>query len=295
VRRRRSAWGRAVVGAAVIFAALALPGARGARGAACGEPRDAAAGPLAGGTDAADFGAIPETCVGTDVGLRLRATVLVASEMPDFYGALTATTTLRLRHRLGRAGRTWLTVGADVGTFAYVVNGPVVSDGFSFGPPTLGVHRAVGDGERGAGSVYTRVLLPLDTAWQSGVRAGFELGATGRRLVGTSGRVGLEGGVAALAPFVVVAGQTHAAFQTAALVEGWFAPTPRLALFAGLAGRAELTPSPALLTMAPRVAVRGALARGFGLAMLIEAPVVGEDRTDLVAAVYLGWAAQNER
>ena len=53
---------------------------------------------------------------------------------------------------------------------------------------------------------------------------------------------------------------------------------------------AELTPDPAFLTLAPRVAFRRALSRGLQLAGLAEVPLVGTDHTDLVVAFYLGWA-----
>jgi len=272
-----------------IVGVLAL--ARGARGDVCGEPRHASGGPLPGGTDVADFGATPETCAGADFGMRWRATALVASTMPDYYGALAASSTLRLRRRLGPTGRTWLAVAADVATYRYVVNAVVASSGFAFGPPTVGLHRSLGDGAGTATSVYARALLPLDTARQNSVRFGLELGATARRLIDASGRFGFQGGIAFLEPVVVVAGQTHAATQSAVLVEGWFAPGWRLALFAGAEGRAELTPNPSFLTLAPRLAARLALRNGLGLAMLAEAPVFGEDRTDFIGALYVTWSA----
>jgi hypothetical protein len=254
------------------------------------EPRGAAGGPLAGGTDAADFGAVPEACAGTDVGMRLRGTVLVSRANPDFYGAVVATSTLRLRQRLAPSSWTWLTLAADLLTYRYVVNGPVSSQGVAFGPPTLGLHRALGAWSRTAATVYGRALLPLDTARASGVRTGLELGLTGRRLVGAGGRAGLQGGVAMLAPIVVIAGQTHTAFQPVALAEGWFAPVPGFVVSAGLETRFEVSPDPTFLTLAPRGAARLALRHGLSAALLVEAPLVGEDRTDLVAALYLGWA-----
>ena len=269
-----------------------VPRAGGARAESdvCPDPRGAAGGPLAGGTEAADFGAVPEACAGTDLGMRLRGTALVASDNPDFYGAVVATSTVRLRHRFARSSWTWLTLAADLLTYRYVVNGPVASQGFAFGPPTLGLHRALGAWSRTAATVYGRALLPLDTARTSGVRTGLELGLTGRRLLGAGGRAGLQGGVAMVAPIVVIAGQTHTAFQPVALVEGWFAPVPRLAVSAGLETRFEVSPDPTFLTLAPRAAGRLALRHGLSAAMLVEVPVVGEDRTDLVVALYLGWA-----
>ena len=230
--------------AAVAAVVIALgAGAGPSRAAVCGGPGQANGGPLAGGTEAADFGAIPETCAGTDLGLRLRTTALVASTMPDYFGALALGSTIRLRQRLGGpTARTWLTLAADVLPYRYVVNAVLKSHELSFGPPTLGLHRTLVEGERTAASVYGRVLLPLDTARASGVRVGLEVGATARRILGARERGGLQGGLALLWPLDVVAGQTHAQLQPVGLVEGWFAPVPRVALFAGPRERPKSRP-----------------------------------------------------
>jgi hypothetical protein len=269
------------------FLALGAVSAR-AGASACPEIWQASGGPLPGGTDAADFGAIPETCGATELTLRLRATALVASTMPDYYGFVSASSMLRLRHRLGSSGKTWMSVGADLVTYRYVVNAVVVSDGPGFGPPTLGLHRVIGDWPWLATSVYGRVLLPLDTARHSGARTGFELGLTARGALGE--RAGLQGGVALVAPLDVVGGQTHAAFQPVGLVEGWWAVRTYLALFAGVHGRAEVSPDPTFLTLVPRLALRATLRHGMSLSALAEVPVVGQDRTDAVVAFFVGWA-----
>lgn len=275
--------------ALTVVAVLAAGQGGVARAAACSG--GAAAGPLPAGTDAADYGAIPEACAGTDVGVRERGTVLVASSAPDYFGAIAASTTLRLRLRVGRTGRTWISFAADAFTFRYVVNAVVASDGFSIGPPTLGVHRALADGERFAATIYARALLPLDSARASGVRMGAELGTAMRRSLGPTARWGLEGGLALLNPIVVVARQTHASLQPTGLLQAWFAATPGVALFAGAASRAEVAPEAVLLTLAPRAGVRLLSRRGISFAFLAELPVAGVDRTDAIIAIFLGWSA----
>ena len=62
-------------------------------------------------------------------------------------------------------------------------------------------------------------------------------------------------------------------------------------MFAGAEGKGEVSPRADFLTLAPRVAIRRALPQGLQLAALAEVPVVGQDRTDLIFALYLGWAA----
>jgi hypothetical protein len=257
----------------------------------CADPRRVDLGPLPGGIDVADWGAIPESCAGTDLAMRLRGSALVASAGPDYFGDVVATSTLRLRHQLGRSSPAWLSLAADLLTYRYVVNGAVQSQGFGFGPVTLGLHRSVLAWPRSATTVYGRALLPLDTARQGGVRTGVEAGVTGRHLLGARGRGGLQGGVAALVPIDIVGGQEHAAFQASALGEVWYRATPRFAMFAGAELRAEISPEPTFLTLAPRVAGRWALSHGLNLAALVEVPAVGSDRTDIIAAFTVGWAA----
>lgn len=274
-----------------LLAGLAATGQGVAHAGVCGSSVDAASGPLPAGTGAADYGAIPEACAGSDVGLRLRGTALVASDNPDYFGAVTASSMLRLRLRVGRSGRTWLSFAADVFTFRYVVNAVIASEGFSLGPPTLGVHRALADGERFAASIYARALLPLDSARASSARMGLELGTALRRSLGATGHWGLEGGVAVLNPVIVVAGQTHASLEPVALAQTWFAAQRGVALFAGAAAHAELAPDATFLSLAPRFGVRVVSRAGFSFAFLSELPVVGADRTDAIVAIFLGWAA----
>jgi hypothetical protein len=277
-----------------LAAALALASAstlalgQGAARAACGGSLAAAGGPMPGGAEVADYGAIPEACAGTDASLRLRGTALVASEMPDYYGSIAASTTLRLRLRVGRTGRTWLSFAADVLTFRYVVNAVVASDRLSIGPPTLGVHRALADGDHFAATIYARALLPLDSA-RAGVRMGLELGTALRRALGPSGRWGLEGGAALVSPLVVIKGQSHATLEPIALAQGWFSPKPGAALFAGASMRAELAPDATFLSLAPRAGLRISSLRGPWFAFLAEVPVAGADRTDAIIAILLGW------
>jgi len=122
-------------GALVLLALLAAPAV--ARAGACPESSTASAGPLPAGTGPADFGAIPEACPASELTLRLRGTLLVASAMPDFFGAIDAGAMLRARHAVG--ARTWVSLALDAVTYRYVANAVVTSSGFAIGPPTLGV------------------------------------------------------------------------------------------------------------------------------------------------------------
>jgi hypothetical protein len=274
----------AAVGLGLLLAAGAAPSAR---AAACPEAWSAAAGPLPAGGGPADFGAVPEACPASEIALRARGVLLVASSAPDFFGAVAAGAMLRARHAVGE--RTWISLALDAVTFRYVVNAVVKSSGLALGPPTVGIYRALGHRDDLALAIYGRALLPFDTARQEGVETGGEAGVAARFAAGPGARVGLEGGLALAVPVDVVGGQAHPALRPAALVEGWWAPRPSVALFAGVGARAQAAPDPSFTSLAPRAAARFALRHGAWLAALVEVPVVGADRTDLVAALYAGW------
>jgi hypothetical protein len=280
------------VARAVAIVVALLGGAGGgaraaAAGGACPEAWEPSGGPLPGGDLAADFGAIPEACPGSDIAARLRGALLIASAKPDFYGSAIVGTLVRARHTIGP--RAWFSLALDTATFRYVNNGGVPSSGFSVGPPTAGVGRLVGGaGPSLALALYARALLPLDTARQTGIETGLETGATARARL--RGRAGVEGGLALVAPLDVIGGQLHGHLWPVALAEAWWTPRPWLGLFAGASARGEAAPDPALVTIVPRVAARFALRHQISLAVLIEAPVAGRDRTDLVTSFFASWA-----
>jgi hypothetical protein len=257
---------------------------------ACPGPIEAAAGPLAGGTETyqpADFGAVPEACPGTDLLLRLRGELLDASGAPDFRGQVTAVATGRGRRRI--TARSWISVAVDLFTYRYVNDAGLASNTFSFGPATLGYHLVLAARPRAAVAVYARVLVPIDTARQPGsVATGGELGAAGRARLARRWLV--DGGLSLAGLVDVAGGQAHGQFQPAALAEAWFAPKETFAVYAGAAARFEAAPDASVVTLAPRVGLRAALRHGLSLAFLAEAPIAGRDATNVTAAVFVGWA-----
>jgi hypothetical protein len=242
-------------------------------------------GPLPASDGPADFGQVPEACSGQDVLGRLRATLLVASGYPDYYGDLSAAATLRMRYAL--APRIWMSVGLDVVTFRYVANAVVRSHGFGLGPPTVAVYRRVDRGAATALVLYARLLLPVDTARDNGVAVGGEVGASAWRPLRS--RFALQGGVALPVPVLVIDGQAHAALRPAALVEATWRAGGTVAVSLGVAGRAEATPDAALLAVAARAGLRLALAHGIMGALTAELPFAGDDRTNAIVSLFVGW------
>jgi len=257
-------------------------------GGVCPGPFEAAAGPLAGGTQTeqpADFGAVPETCPGSDLSLRLRGELFDGSAAPDFDGRIVASATARARRRIN--ARSGISIALDLITYQYVNDAGLAATAPSFGPATVGYHLVLAAGARAAVAAYARALLPIATDRQSGIETGLELGASGRGRL--SRRWVADGGLSLAGPLVVTGGQAHGQLQPAALAEVWFAPKPAFALFAGGSLRMEVAPAFTLITVVPRAGMRSALAHGLWMAFLAEVPVAGDDRTNVIASLFLGW------
>ena len=257
-------------------------------GGACPGRFEAAAGPLAGGTEAeqpADFGAVPDACPGSDLSLRLRGELFDGSAAPDFEGRIIGSATVRARRRIN--ARSGISIAVDLITYRYVNDAGLAAGAASFGPAAVGYHLVLTSGVRTAVAAYLRALLPIDTARQNGLETGLELGGSGRARL--SRRWMTDGGLSLAAPLVVIGGQAHGQLQPSALAEAWFAPRPAFALFAGGSLRTEVAPTFALVTVAPRAGMRSALAHGLWVAFLAEVPVAGDDRTNVIASLFLGW------
>jgi hypothetical protein len=240
---------------------------------------------LPGGTMPADFAAIPDPCGSSDLMLRARGAFLIAPDMPDYFGSIIAGGMVRVRRRITPRG--WLSIALDAVNYRYVNNAGLASSGASFGPPTLGYHRTLVGAERLAIAAYARALLPLDSSRRSGVETGFELGASARRLL--PHRFALAGGLAVAAPVDIVAGQAHGRLEPVAAVELWLAPGPRLGIFVGGTTRFAVVPEAAFITAVPRAGARFSLGQRLWTAVLVELPVTGRDRTDLVASLFAGY------
>jgi len=277
---------------AALIAGILLCAAGSARGelpgGACPGRFEAAAGPLGGGTETeqpADFGAVPEACPGSDLSLRLRGELFDGSAAPDFAGRIIVGATARGRRRIN--ARSGISIAVDLVTYSYVNNAGLAGTGPSFGPATVGYHLVLAAGDRTAVAAYARVLLPIDTARQNGTETGLELGASGRARL--SRRWLADGGLSLAGPLFITGGQAHGRLEPAVLAEVWFAPKPAFALFGGGGLRLEVSPTFTLVSVIPRAGMRAALAHGLWLAFLAEAPVAGDDRTNVIASLFVGW------
>jgi hypothetical protein len=225
---------------------------------------------------------VPEACPRTDLGLRLRGELLI--DTPDFYGVVTVGTTLRGRWRF--RDRWVVSLALDPATFRLAVNAVVTGSGVGVGPATVGVQRMFRL-RQVAVSPYARLLLPLDSARHQGALWGGELGAAAAWRGGS--KLSLRGGLAAPATLAMVGGHGHGALRPGGLAEAVYAPRAWIALAAGVAVRAQVSPPAHLLAVAPRLGADLLTRRGWRFGLGLDRAVAGDDRTDLTVALFAGW------
>ena len=243
---------------------------------------EAAAGPLAGGTQAeqpADFGAVPEACPASDLSLRLRGELARSQRRARLRRATSSpAATARVRRRLNateldldgrrphhlslrqqrRPGRDRTVVRAGDGRVS----------------PGRWRHRPRAPSRR-TPALCCRSTPPA----RADSRPGSSSAPAGAR--GSSRRWLVDGGALPGR----AAGRHRAArrsgqLEPAALAEVWFAPRPAFALFAGGSLRLEVAPAfDAGRASSPGSGCAPRCAHGLWLAFLAEAPVAGTERT----------------
>ena len=90
-------------------------------------------------------------------------------------------------------------------------------------------------------------------------------------------------------------GQAHLRLEPVALAEAWLRLRPSAALCGGVNVRVNAAPDFALGTLVPRVGARVMVRRRWWTAFLLELPVAGTDRTDLIAGFYAGFTPRLSR
>jgi hypothetical protein len=163
-----------------------------------------------------------------------------------------------------------------------------VSKGPSAGPATVTFQETFRLGAATATALYARLLLPLDTARQNSLATGFEIGGAIRRVAGS--RVIIDGGVALAAPVDIAGGRTHVRLQPVALAEAWLRLGSWAAVAGGVDAQVAAAPELDLIAVVPRLAARFRVRRRWWTAILLEFPVAGSDRTDLIGGLYAGFS-----
>lgn len=235
------------------------------------------------GPGPAGFGAVPEACPASEVGLHTWAAALI--DEPDFYGWLNAGAALRFRAVLGE--HAWVALQMPGLEHWYVANATVESETTEMSAGALGLHSPWALTSSAQIAPYLRLLLPTETVYRNAQRHGVDLGSSG---VWRAHRMLELVGGASFPLLVTVNGPVA---QTVALpslaLEAWFAPWTSFAVGAGVGTRARIAAATSFEALDPRAGVRLYFGGGTRLELGALFPLWGEDRTDLMLAASFGW------
>jgi hypothetical protein len=264
---------------AAAAALLAVLAARSAASACEGRPVRV---PVLG---AADMGVLPEACEATEISLENRGAVLVATD--DLYGSVQAG--FGLRGRLIVAERTWLSLWAPGFEYRFVANATVEADRASLGGSVLGAHHRIPLGARTSLAPFARILLPTETGFERATRWGFEDGVAVTTQIHE--RIEIVGGYAMTLTSTVNGGRTLSVLTHTFATDAVWRPGRVFGLAAGVGSRFVLADPRPLESLDPRLAFRFYPGRGFFVFLGGMLPLFGRDRTNVAAALSIGWTA----
>ena len=234
-------------------------------------------------TGPADFGVLPEACPATSVAARGRAAILVAER--DYYGSLFAGAALAGRVAVGNG--VWLSLWAPGPEYRFVANATVEQDSADLSAGTLGVHVPLEVDRRLVVAPYGRVLIPTETVLSRGTRTGIEQGLSA--VVRLGDRVELVGGWAFPLLFTDGGASVRTLFAPAVSTDIVLRPFRALAIAAGAAVRVVPSDPDPLESVDPRASLRLYPWRGTFVDVSGALPLGGRDRSDVAAAIALGW------
>jgi hypothetical protein len=260
-----------------------------AAGAACergelpepGVPARVAPGP-------AGLGSIPEACAATELALRADAALLVASD--DFYGGIQARGVVRARYALSSS--VWLSAWLPGPDYRYVANATLTADSFDVGASALGIHVGLPLAAKARLAPFARVLVPTETVFQNATRWGFDQGLSFAGQL--TSRIELLGGLSF--PFLLTdgSGSVHAVFEPLLDLEASFSAFRKASALVGFAVRVRGGDQAGFESFDPKLALRWLPFEKFRTELSAGFPLWGDDRTDAVLALELGWVIDGD-
>lgn len=270
---------RAVAMAALCITALAPV----ARAAPCSKRLAESGAPVRLSFGPGGLGSVPEACPGTDGALQGFASLLVAFD--DFYGYIDAGVAPRFRLALGQDD--WFSFWLPPFEYRFGANATIEASHFGIGAASVGYHRRFRAGKKLQVSPYARALFPSDTAYDNATLYGFEHGLSAvAELTPTLEAVG---GAAFPAFFTVNGSRVHVAYVPAFESELVFAPKRWFAVALGAGLRFRSGDQPGFESFDPRAAFRVYPTGGLRIELAAATPVWGNDRTDVLLGLNVGW------
>lgn len=269
-----------LAGTVVASPALASGGACSGRQPEVGIPLRIPLGP-------ADFGAVPAACPANEALLQGWGAILIATQ--DFYGSAFAGAAPQLRVKVGGP---WISLHAPGVQYGYVANATVTADSWEMSAGSLGLHVPLAAGRRLTVAPFVRVLLPTETIYQRATRLGIDHGVAA---VWRAHRMfELVGGVSFPLLLTVNRPSVYTVQIQSASVDASFEPWRFLAVVGGFGIRLRAGSSSPLESVDPRVGLRLYPYSGTLVELASAFPILGADRTDLLASLSLGWTWQKK-
>jgi hypothetical protein len=247
--------------------------------ALCGagtEPAD----PARVGPGPAGFGALPEVCPRSEIGLQGDATLLDAAS-EDFYGSLVAGVGIRGRYALDE--RVWVSAWLPGPEFLYVANATVETSAVELGASALGVHVSLPVTKRARLAPFARALVPTETVYRNATRYGFDHGFTFEQRVHR--KLDVIGGASFPLLLVDGSGTVHPSFQPLVRAEGAYSPFRWFTLNAGFSLRFRAGDEVAFESFEPLLGLRFFPHRRVRIDLAGRLPLAGHDRTDVGTAL----------
>lgn len=234
---------------------------------------------------AADFGVLPEACAATSLSLETRGSLAIATD--DYYGALLAGGSLRLRWAF--VDGSWLSIALPGVEARLVANASLQPTSVDLGGATAGAHfpLPLSFADDAQVTPYVRLLVPTESVLRSAVRTGVEIGHS--LVWNASRRLELTAGVALPMVVTSVGGRTRSSFVPALSADVAVRPARWLTVAAGLGLRLAVTPTDALESVDPRLALRLSPWPSMNADLSVVLPALGHDRTDVAALLSLAW------
>lgn len=231
----------------------------------------------------AGFGTLPAACGAKSLAFKGAGSALVAEE--DFYGYLEGSASLEARYTLPSGD--WLSLETPSLDYWFSANATVEVDTVEMGPGALGYHAQLPVLHGVTVAPYAELLLPSDTIYHNARRYGLTHGVSAMTSLTPSLEV--VGGLT----FPVLVVHNSGSFHVTQVAQAAADASLRVFSFFSLAGgfgvRVRSGRVPGFESFDPRFALRFQPYRQLYAHVAVALPLFGDDRTDLVGALLVGW------
>lgn len=231
----------------------------------------------------AGLGTVPAACAASEIAVQSWGAVLIATS--DYYGSLDAGGAMVGRFVL--PGGSWISVFAPGIEYRFVANASIEADATSVSGSALGWHLPLSVTSHVQIAPFARTLFPTETVYHRASRFGFDDGIAAVWRI--SPFLELTGGYSMPLLLTVNRPTTYSVLLPTATADLAFEPWRFFAVVAGASVRLRSGDESPFESFDPRAALRFYPFRGSRIELAAAAPLFGRDRTDLLAAISMGY------